>query len=370
LFVGLISGTSINSIDTVLVDLSPAQTRLLQTHEHPIPADIRNAIVSLCQPGRTSFDALDRMAQLDSSLARLFADAVHCLLNKAELTADDIVAVGSHGQTVRHAPDSKEPYTVQLGNPSLLAELTGIQIVADFRRRDMAAGGQGAPLAPAFHAAFLHDPTMLQAVVNIGGIANITILPADIDAVVSGFDTGPGNTLLDNWAARHRSTAMDAGGSWAASGQVLNDLLTLLLQDDYFQRSPPKSTGREYFHLDWLQHYLSAWGNPAREQDIQATLVALTAHSIARAIQTHADAVQRVLVCGGGSNNPVLMKALQNRLAPIPVLSTTVRGIDADYLEAMGFAWLAQRTLARLPGNLPAVTGARGPRVLGAIYPA
>jgi anhydro-N-acetylmuramic acid kinase len=365
------SGTSINSIDSVLVDLSDIRPQVLLTYEHPLPSAIRKAVLDICQTAiKPLSDPIDLLAQLDCSLARLFADAVQQLLAKARLNAQDIRAIGSHGQTVRHAPNAAEPYTLQIGNPSLLAELTGIQTVADFRRRDMAAGGQGAPLAPAFHAAFFHDPTQTQVIVNIGGIANITVLPAAADVPVTGFDTGPGNTLLDAWAGLHLGKGLDQGGDWAASGEILHELLAILLQDGYFHKLPPKSTGREYFHLDWLQNHLNSWGKSASPQDIQTTLTALTAYSIADAIESCTEQPGRVLICGGGVHNQRLLYYLQQRLAPQPVLSTAVCGIDPDYLEAVGFAWLAQRTLAGLPGNLPTVTGARGLRILGGIYPA
>lgn len=370
LFIGLISGTSINSIDAVVVDLSGSSPQLIIAHEHQIPAAIRSNIFQLAR-GHGGVDALDRLAQLDSSFARLLAEAVTELLEKADLSAASIQAIGSHGQTIWHAPDAAEPYTVQIGNPSLLAELTGIQTVADFRRRDIAAGGQGAPLAPAFHKAFFHDPNVSQVVVNIGGIANITVLPTN-DRSVTGFDTGPGNTLMDAWIYQHRQETMDQSGAWAASGRVIDDLLEYLLQDAYFHNPPPKSTGPEYFNLSWLQNYLSARSKPVNSpEDIQATLTALSAHSIAHAIKTYTDpnTLKHVLVCGGGVHNLLLLQHLQDQLPTIPVLSTAACGVDPDYMEAIGFAWLAQQTLKGLPGNLPTVTGARGLRVLGGVYP-
>ncbi len=365
--IGLISGTSIDSVDAVLVEFKDNRPCLLACHAEPIPTPLRGEVMDLAQPGPNE---LDRMARLDQSVARLFAAAVEELLGQASVPPEQVRAIGSHGQTIRHVPGGSEPYTVQLGNPSLIAELTGITTVADFRRRDMAAGGEGAPLAPAFHAAFLRSPDESRVVVNIGGMANITVLPGNSDLPVSGFDTGPGNALLDGWAQRHLSEPMDRAGAWAAGGHTVTSLLEYLLRDDYFSLQPPKSTGREYFHLDWVDSALARWGEHIAAQDVQATLVALTTHSIALAIQRHAPGAARILVCGGGVHNSALIHSLQGQLGMIPMESTAAHGVDPDYLEAIGFAWLAKRTLEGRPGNLPEVTGARGLRVLGGIYPA
>lgn len=365
LYLGLMSGTSADAVDAVLVEFTDGRPCVRAVHAEPLPADLRARVLALVQPGA---DELDRLARLDGALARLFAQAALNLLALAGVTPGAVHAIGSHGQTVRHCPSGDEPYTLQLGNPSLIAELTGITVVADFRRRDMAAGGQGAPLAPAFHAAFFRPAAAARAVVNIGGIANVTLLPAPAAGVVSGFDTGPGNALLDGWAERHLATPLDQDGAWAAQGRVLPALLDVLLADQYFALPPPKSTGREYFNLAWLDEQLLRWGQPVAAVDVQATLVALTARSIAQAISRHALAASEVLICGGGVHNPLLMSRLQAELN-MPVASTAQEGIDPDYLEALGFAWLAMRTLAGLPGNLPEVTGARGLRVLGGIYP-
>lgn len=364
-YIGLMSGTSADAVDAVLVEFADGRPRLLATHAEPLPADLRARVLALVRPGANE---LDRLAQLDGALARLFAQASLTVLEQAGLVPAEVRAIGSHGQTVRHSPGGDEPYTLQLGNPSLIAELTGITVVADFRRRDMAAGGQGAPLAPAFHAAFFQQSAEARAVVNIGGIANVTLLPAPESSVVSGFDTGPGNALLDGWTERHLGLPLDRDGAWGAQGRVLPELLALLLSDPYFALPPPKSTGREYFNLDWLDKQLARWGQSAAAVDVQATLTALTARSIAQAMNRHALAARELLVCGGGVHNPVLMQRIQAELN-IPVASTARDGVDPDYLEALGFAWLALRTLEGLPGNLPAVTGARGLRVLGGIYP-
>jgi anhydro-N-acetylmuramic acid kinase len=366
LFIGLISGTSIDSVDGALVSFSEGRPRLIAKHAEPIPADLRESILALAHPGDNE---LDRMAQLDSTVARLFAKNVGALLGMAGVAPNSVRAIGSHGQTVRHAPSAPEPYTVQIGNPSLIAELTSISTVADFRRRDMAAGGQGAPLAPAFHAAFLGTPDETRVVVNIGGMANITALPKDARLPASGFDTGPGNVLLDGWAHRHLGEPFDRDGAWAAGGKVLTGLLNRLLEDPYFMLPPPKSTGREAFNLVWLDAALGCWDAAAPTRDVQATLAALTARSVAMAIQSHAPNAERVLVCGGGVHNHALLNALQRQCSPIPVESTATQDIDPDYLEAVGFAWLAMRTLEGRPGNLPEVTGARGERILGGIYP-
>jgi anhydro-N-acetylmuramic acid kinase len=356
-----------DAVDAVLVQFSGSKPQLLEHVSTPLPDSLRKPLLALARPGHNE---LDRLAKLDSAVARLFAKTVQNLLHKAGATPHHIRAIGSHGQTVRHAPGGPEPYTVQLGNPSLLAELTNITTVADFRRRDMAAGGQGAPLAPAFHAAFFRLSNEARVIVNIGGMANITILPASTICPVKGFDTGPGNVLLDAWATRHLGVSWDHNGVWGGKGEVLADLLDCCLCDPYFALPPPKSTGREYFNLEWLEQKLMSWGKTAVPQDIQATLVRLTAYTIAADIRRYAPETKRILICGGGVHNQALMLALQNRLSGIFVQSTAGMQIDPDYLEAMGFAWLAKQTLAGLPGNLPEVTGARGLRILGGIYPA
>ncbi|MDQ2695439.1 MAG: anhydro-N-acetylmuramic acid kinase [Pseudomonadota bacterium] len=361
------SGTSMDGVDAALVDFAGPTPRLAVRHAHPMPEPLRAALLALAQPGDNE---LDRLARLDSAVARLFAGAVHQLLNTAGIPPGRVRAIGSHGQTVRHRPAGPEPYTVQIGNPSLLAELTGITTVADFRRRDMAAGGQGAPLAPAFHAAFFHQPGETRVVVNIGGMANVTLLPARAGHPVTGFDTGPGNALLDAWSQRHQGQPLDLEGRWGQSGNVLPELLEMCLQDDYFSRPPPKSTGRERFNLDWLTARLAEQGKTCPPQDVQATLAALTARSIALAIRRHAPEAARLLVCGGGVHNRAVMAGLRRELPALAVDSTAAWGVDPDFLEAMGFAWLARRTLDGLPGNLPEVTGARGARILGGIYPA
>ena len=364
LYLGLISGTSVDGIDVALASFDP-QPRLHAALTHPYPDDLRERILTLAQgDGRI---ALDEFGALDVEIARSFAAAAQALLARTGATPDGVIALGSHGQTIRHSPLGATPYTLQLGDPNIIAELTGITTVADFRRRDLAAGGQGAPLAPAFHAAMLARSQVWRVVLNLGGIANITILPGDALAPVQGFDTGPASCLLDAWMQLHRGEPFDAGGAFAATGVVHQALLQQLLSDPYFAAPPPKSTGREVFHLTWLQQHLR--GFDLAPADVQATLVALSAHSIADAVHAYAPGTQEMLVCGGGVHNPVLMAALASALSHASVASTSTLGIDPDFVEAMLFAWLAHERLAKRPlENVCTVTGARGARVLGGIY--
>lgn len=353
-----------DGIDAALMDFSDSP-QLLAWHSHPLPEQVRQQLYRLQTPGN---DELTATMHLDVVIGRLFAEAVHALLDKAGLKADQISAIGSHGQTLRHYPDGPTPSTLQIGDPNLIAELTGITTVADFRRRDMAAGGQGAPLVPAFHAGVFHHPGRNRAILNIGGIANLTLLPADVSQPVSGFDTGPGNGLMDAWIDQHYQQAFDRDGEWAASGHVHPGLLERLLNDPYFARTPPKSTGREYFNLAWLQPALETFAHLAA-RDVQATLAELSARSITEALSRGTMEVEDVLVCGGGVHNRHLMQRLEELLIPATVASTAIAGIDPDQVEAAAFAWLARQTLNDEPGNLPSVTGASHPVVLGGIYP-
>jgi len=359
LYVGLMSGTSLDGVDAALVDFAGGAIRLVGTHHIPYDDAVRSAALALSAPGP---DEIDRAARLANELARIYARAAAELLTAADVAPRDVAAIGCHGQTVRHRPDAG--YTVQLANASLLAEITGIRVVADLRSRDLAAGGQGAPLVPAFHAAIFRSPSVHRAVVNIGGIANITDLPAS--GVVRGFDTGPGNVLLDAWAGAHIGTRFDRGGAWAASGAVDRGLLDALLADPYFAAPPPKSTGRERFNRAWLDRHDPAKHRP---QDVQATLAELTARSIADAARLSCPGIAEIYVCGGGARNDDLMARLARLVAPAEVATTRMIGVDPEWVEAMAFAWLARQALLGQPGNLPDVTGARGPRVLGAIYP-
>lgn len=364
LYLGLISGTSADSIDAALVGFGDDRPHLLARHAHPWPAPLRERMLALAQD-ESALD-MDALGRLDVEIAHQFSHAALQLLADSSTPASAVRAIGSHGQTLRHRPTGEFPFTTQLGDPSVIAERCGIDVVADFRRSDIAAGGQGAPLLPAVHAMLLGRPGHTRVILNLGGIANITIL--DASGAVRGFDTGPANGLLDAWCQRHCGEAFDRDGAFAARGQLDPGLLDAMLGDSYFALPPPKSTGREHFHLAWLgRHLPDASMDPA---DVQATLLELTARSVAQAIAEHAPDAAEVFACGGGVHNSALIRRLQQLLAPRMLRSTAVLGIDPDFLEATAFAWLARQRLLGLPGNLPAVTGARGPRVLGAVYSA
>jgi anhydro-N-acetylmuramic acid kinase len=363
LYIGTLSGTSVDGIDVALVHFGP-RPELRATHSLAIPDDLRGELLKLGVPGDNE---IDRLGQADVRLGRLFAQAVHELLAKAALAPRDIAAIGSHGQTVRHRPGQENAFSLQIGDPNVMATLTGIPVVADFRRKDVALGGQGAPLVPAFHQAVFQAAGTDRVVVNIGGIANLSVLSGGADNVL-GFDTGPGNTLLDGWCRKVLGAPMDRDGQLAAQGRLKPDLLAAMLRDPYFQQAPPKSTGPEYFSAAWLQLHLAACGAIAAA-DVQATLVALTAQSIAQAIKSLKGMTRPdVFVCGGGAHNPALMRALADGLAGGSVRPTDALGIPADWVEAMAFAWLARQRLLGLPGNCPAVTGASRPAVLGGLW--
>jgi anhydro-N-acetylmuramic acid kinase len=373
-FLGLISGTSADGIDAALVRFADggehARCELVAGRTSPWDDALRARLVDLGQGGDCT--SLDEFGSLDVQVAHAFADAALTLLSENGIAPGAVRAIGSHGQTVRHRPEAAHPFTLQIGDGDVIAERTGITTVADFRRRDVAAGGHGAPLLPALHAALLSAPGESRAVLNLGGIANLTLLPragtsaTAMDRTVRGFDTGPANALLDAWCLRHTGAAFDADGAFAASGQVDDALLAALLDEPWFALPPPKSTGREQFHLRWLQARL---GDTARApQDVQATLLELTAASVANALFATQPDTNRVLACGGGVHNPQLLARIAARLPGVVVESTARHGVDPDFVEAMGFAWLARQTLAGRAGNLPAVTGARGPRILGAIH--
>lgn len=362
LYLGLISGTSADGIDAALVQFEP-RLAVIGAHTTPYPASLRAEILALATTNAAI--TLDDYGTLDAAIGACFADAALALLRAAGVERGKVAAIGSHGQTVRHRPRGDHPFTLQIGDAAVIAERTRITTIADFRRSDVAAGGQGAPLLPALHAALFAAKDRTRVILNLGGIANITILAPGREVV--GFDTGPANCLLDAWALRHLGSPRDENGAWANSGRVDHDLLEKLLSDAYFGAKPPKSTGREYFNLDWLDAHIPADVAPA---DVQATLLALSTTSIANAIRSNATDVSEVFACGGGVQNPALMDALRAQLAPAELHDTSALGLDPDYVEAAGFAWLARARLAGEPGNLPAVTGARGPRELGAIYPA
>jgi anhydro-N-acetylmuramic acid kinase len=360
LFIGIMSGTSLDGIDVALCSFETGACQLLAAHFAPYPAPLKLELLALHQPNSNE---LETSILLGNKLSKLYAEAIKTLLASKNINADEITAIGCHGQTIRHRPELG--FTLQIGNPALLAELTGITVVSDFRSRDIAAGGQGAPLVPAFHKALFSSYKLNRAIVNIGGIANITYINKNGD--VLGFDSGPGNMLLDAWAKLRLGKDYDADGAWAASGVVLDSLLTNMLSEPYFTLPPPKSTGRDLFNDDWLkQHQLYPH---LRSQDVARTLVALTAQSIYDALSKCGD-VNEVYLCGGGAHNKLLLDSLQALLGEIPVLATNDLGIDVDWVEAVAFAWLAKQTLENKPSNLPEVTGAKGLRVLGAIYPA
>jgi len=360
LYIGLMSGTSLDGIDAVLAASHGQRLRLRSAFHRPFSSRLREQLFALQAPGP---DELRRASLTANELTQAYAATVRSLLSQARVAASAVTAIGCHGQTVRHQPDAG--YTIQLMNGALLAELTGINVVCDFRSRDIAAGGEGAPLAPAFHSAMFRTPTRDRAVVNIGGIANVTNLPAR--GRITGFDCGPGNCLLDAWISTHRRLPFDRGGTWAARGRVAPQLLDKFLDDPYFRRRPPKSAGRENFNLDWLRRRRTA---NERAVDVQATLLELTARTISRAVRTHCCDAREVLICGGGARNRALFARLAALLPNRRVVTTDALGVAAGHIEALAFAWLARQTVRRKPGNLPAVTGARGPRILGAIYPA
>lgn len=367
LYIGLMSGTSMDGVDAVLVAFDEERPRLLASHSAPMPESLREALLRLA--GNHSPHPLQCFGELDHRLGQLFADASLALLEAAGMAPEAVTAIGSHGQTLYHQPLGDAPFSLQIGDPNIIAERTGITTVADFRRRDMAAGGQGAPLVPAFHAeVFAAGHT--RVVLNLGGIANITVLPGAAAAPVTGFDTGPGNVLLDGWAQRHLGVPLDRDGAWARSGRVDPPLLDRLLGDPYFQVPPPKSTGREVFNGEWLERQLQQAGRHLAPEDVQATLVELTAASVADAVWRHASGTRELLVCGGGAHNGAVLARLGHHLPDCTVTSTASHGIDPDWVEALAFAWLARRTLQGRPGNLPAVTGARHPVVLGGVFPA
>ena len=361
---GLISGTSVDAIDAVLVELgSKEKLATLACHRHKIPPQLRDALL-----GAFSRDSLRLTLDLDVRLGKLFADAVTELLREAGRSCVEVRAVGSHGQTISHQPFADIPHTLQIGDPNIIAERTGITTVADFRRRDIAAGGQGAPLAPALHAALFRRHKQISAVINIGGISNLTMFPTAESDDVIGFDSGPGNGLIDAWIAAHLGKPIDTGAVWAAGGKVDETLLHQFMSDSYFALTAPKSTGKEYFNFAWIERQLALHGKSIHNQDVQRTLAELTICTIVDALGSCRPACGEILVCGGGVHNPVLMEGLREKLAPAEVKTTAAYGVDPDYLEACAFAWLAKQTLDHKVGNLPSVTGASRSVVLGGVY--
>lgn len=367
LFIGLMSGTSLDGVDGVLADFSDGRIAVRAHASASFPVSLRAELMALNALGGDN--ELHRAALAGNGLARIYASVVQQLLADTGTAPEAVTAIGAHGQTVRHRPGEFDEvgYTLQINNPSLIAELTGIRVVADFRSRDLAAGGQGAPLVPAFHRALFARDDQVVAVLNIGGISNLSLLPAGSGTVL-GFDCGPGNALLDHWCQSHIGQPFDHAGQWAASGRVLPDLLSRLRADAYFAKAPPKSTGRDLFNPTWLAAHLGT--SAAAPADVQATLAELTATVCAADLQRHGAGSQLLIVCGGGALNHYLLARLQALLPAVKVVSSADRGLPPQQVEAAAFAWLARSTMRGESGNLASVTGARGGRVLGAIYPA
>ncbi len=364
LFIGIMSGTSLDGVDVSLLSIEKQEMRIIASLGLPMPNPLRQRLSALHQ-GHTS---LLELGQLNEELAFLYADAVKKFLEKQNLKSKDISAIGCHGQTVWHAPQGDFPFTMQLGNHQLLARLCQIPCIGDFRQKDMAYGGQGAPLVPAFHQDVFFSPQWQTAVLNIGGISNVSLLATNCP--VLGFDTGPGNALMDLWIEKQQGKSYDKNGEWAEKGQILPELLAHFLQDPYFQLTPPKSTGREYFNLSWLNKKLQNFGASVKACDVQATLTALTAECSVQALKSWAteDKPCRLLLCGGGAKNQFLRKLFQKALPHWLIADTSLCHIDPDYVEAAAFAWLAYRRWHQLPSNLPSVTGASQAVSLGVIY--
>ncbi len=358
LYIGLMSGTSLDGVDAALLVTNGKTFKVKHSHFLPYDKALREELLDLHGIGTNE---LERVALTGNKLSHLYADAVQRLLEKSAVSGPDISAVGCHGQTVRHRPEAG--FSLQIFNPALLAELTGLTVVADFRSRDIAAGGQGAPLVPAFHRAAFSHPSINRVVLNIGGIANLSYLPANGE--VTGFDTGPGNMLMDAWIMHCKQKTYDENGTWAAGGRVIPGLLEQMLDEAFFTMAPPKSTGRDLFDLEWLQAHL----NPQYQaEDVQRTLLELSALSIASAINQYCGNAEEIYVCGGGAYNLCLLRRLRELLHPVKIELSDVLGIAVNTVEAAAFAWLAEQAMLRRPGNLPSATGAKGPRILGAIY--
>jgi anhydro-N-acetylmuramic acid kinase len=363
-FVGLLSGTSIDGVDAVVVDFASEPPRLVATHSEPVPEELRSSIMRLCSQEPVT---LVLLGQTDVALGRLFAKAVKQLLQKASLSSTDMLAIGSHGQTVMHHPHGENRFTLQIGDPNTIAYLTKISTIADFRRKDMAAGGQGAPLAPLFHQDFFGHCGKRRAVLNVGGIANITLLQSDLQTSIVGFDTGPGNVLMDSWIRLKRNLPYDHSGNWAKCGEVSAELLNALLLEPYLGLPAPKSTGRELFNMAWLQDKLRDFGT-LRDEDVQASLLAFTARSIAESVDWRAKGIEEIVVCGGGAHNSALMAALEQLIPLASVISSEQAGLAPDWVEGVAFAWMARKAWMGEAIATGSVTGASRACILGGIY--
>lgn len=361
-YIGLLSGTSIDAVDAALVDFSTSTPKLIATHNELFEKDLKAQLQKLVFSRHTS---LEMFGKLDVALGKLFAQSVNTLLKKSNISAKDVIAIGSHGQTVFHHPNDENPFSMQIGDANIIATLTTIKTVADFRSKDITLGGQGAPLTPAFHEVLFRNNQTNRAIINLGGITNITYLPKNESENIIGFDSGPGNTLIDCWAEKNINKNYDENGQWAKSGKVNNAFLQNMLSDNYFSHPIPKSTGREYFNLEWVESYISSTIQP---EDIQSTLTELTAITIQQHINTHAPQTSEIIICGGGAHNSYLVSRISQLLNPITVHLSDKYGVDPDWIEAMTFAWLAKQNINQKPGNLPSVTGASKSAILGSIY--
>ncbi|MAH73316.1 MAG: anhydro-N-acetylmuramic acid kinase [Cellvibrionales bacterium TMED49] len=367
-FIGLMSGTSMDSIDAVAIKFGKDKLECLGSHKHEIPKIIKKQLAKLCQSNDSS---IALFGSTDIQMGVLFAEAAKSLMSALRLTPKNIIAIGCHGQTIRHSPPGGPniPFSIQIGDPNTIATRTNCPIVADFRRADMALGGQGAPLTPAFHEIFFSHPSLVRIILNIGGIANITVLSPD--RLCIGFDTGPGNVLLDGWCLRHQGNPFDENGNWGAGGTICKALLRQLKKHPYLKQSSPKSTGRESFNLKWLEQQLKDNRNHnalSAPQDVQATLCKFTADTITSCIESLKFPIDEIYVCGGGARNQALMKTLKQNVGSVKLYTTENLGIHPDNVEAAAFAWLAMRRINSFPGNLPSVTGASNSTVLGGVY--
>ncbi|NOQ94157.1 MAG: anhydro-N-acetylmuramic acid kinase [Methylophaga sp.] len=366
-YIGVMSGTSLDGIDIAIADFSDSgEFDFIAAQTFPIPTELHAKLLQLITHQETS---LENLGAIDIALGQLIGQLINQFLIQHQLCSDDIIAIGSHGQTTFHSPNGSYPFSQQIGNANVIAEVTGITTIADFRQRDIAAGGQGAPLVPAFHQALFSSSDEDRVIVNIGGISNLTIIPFSSDMPVIGFDTGPGNVLLDHWTQSQLKEPYDRGGQWAASGQCNDEYLSLLLDEPYFEQTIPKSTGRELFNSKWFEKVTNPYKHTINPVDVQTTLVELTARTISDEIQAYASSNYRVFICGGGAHNDYLLTRLQDFLGGNQVSTTEVIGLHPDWVEACAFAWLAYRTMNKQAGNLPSVTGATHPVILGAIYP-